>query len=148
MTKRQLAILLAHACSRMEGWDGADPRAGDNTLVRQNRNPIALTSWGSQPIVKGLVKFKKPQDGWEAAYHQWEKIIERPVTLFEAFEGKPGIYDGFASSKVGNDSESYAKFVSSLTGIPFDGVQLGTFVNQPIPTELKIALEDSLKTGE
>ena len=113
---------IATAISVMEGFPKAGSRAN-----RQN-NPGNLRSWGKTPIVEGFANFPTAAEGWSALRRQIWRNVDRGLTLYEFFGGKPNVYAGYAPDADGNRSRHYAEFVAKRAGIP---------VNVPLPDVLR-----------
>lgn len=103
---------IAVAISAMEGFPKAGSRAN-----RQN-NPGNLRSWGKTPIVEGFANFPTAAEGWSALRRQIWRNVDRGLTLYEFFGGKPNVYAGYAPDADGNRSRHYAEFVAKRAGIP------------------------------
>lgn len=103
---------IATAISVMEGFPKAGSRAN-----RQN-NPGNLRSWGKTPIVEGFANFPTAAEGWSALRRQIWRNVDRGLTLYEFFGGKPNVYAGYAPDADGNRSRHYAEFVAKRAGIP------------------------------
>lgn len=102
---------FAEAIAKMEGFY----RKG--TPAQRNNNPGNLRSWGTRPVVKGFAVFPTPEDGWTALRSQIVKNINRKLTMYEFFEGKPGVYGGYAPAADKNSPREYAEFVAKRLGI-------------------------------
>ena len=113
---------IAIAISEMEGFNKPGSRA-----QRQN-NPGNLRSWGKTPIVEGFANFPTAAEGWSALRRQIWRNVDRGLTLYEFFGGKPNVYAGYAPDADGNRSRHYAEFVAKRAGIP---------VNVPLPDVLR-----------
>ena len=113
---------IATAISVMEGFPKAGSRAN-----RQN-NPGNLRSWGKTPIVEGFANFPTAAEGWSALRRQIWRNVDRGLTLYEFFGGKPNVYAGYAPDADGNRSRHYAEFVAKRAGIP---------VNVPLPDVIR-----------
>lgn len=113
---------IAVAISAMEGFPKKGSRAN-----RQN-NPGNLRSWGKTPIVEGFANFPTAAEGWSALRRQIWRNVDRGLTLYEFFGGKPNVYAGYAPDADGNRSRHYAEFVAKRAGIP---------VNVPLPDVLR-----------
>lgn len=113
---------IATAISVMEGFPKAGSRAN-----RQN-NPGNLRSWGKTPIVEGFANFPTAAEGWSALRRQIWRNVDRGMTLYEFFGGKPNVYAGYAPDADGNRSRHYAEFVAKRAGIP---------VNVPLPDVIR-----------
>jgi hypothetical protein len=98
---------IALAIAEMEGYTKPD------SVARRNNNPGNLRTWGNRPIVDGFAYFDNIDSGAWALYQQIDKNIKRDLTLNEFFNGKPGVYAGYAPRSDGNDPEAYARFVAS-----------------------------------
>ena len=103
---------IAIAISAMEGFPKKGSRAN-----RQN-NPGNLRSWGKTPIVEGFANFPTAAEGWSALRRQIWRNVDRGLTLYEFFGGKPNVYAGYAPDADGNRSRQYAEFVAKRAGIP------------------------------
>ena len=103
---------IAVAISEMEGFNKPGSRA-----QRQN-NPGNLRSWGKTPIVEGFANFPTAAEGWSALRRQIWRNVDRGLTLYEFFGGKPNVYAGYAPDADGNRSRHYAEFVAKRAGIP------------------------------
>ena len=103
---------IAIAISVMEGFPKAGSRAN-----RQN-NPGNLRSWGKTPIVEGFANFPTAAEGWSALRRLIWRNVDRGLTLYEFFGGKPNVYAGYAPDADGNRSRHYAEFVAKRAGIP------------------------------
>ena len=103
---------IAIAISEMEGFNKPGSRA-----QRQN-NPGNLRSWGKTPIVDGFANFPTAAEGWSALRRQIWRNVDRGLTLYEFFGGKPNVYAGYAPDADGNRSRHYAEFVAKRAGIP------------------------------
>lgn len=103
---------IAVAISAMEGFPKKGSRAN-----RQN-NPGNLRSWGKTPIVEGFANFPTAAEGWSALRRQIWRNVDRGLTLYEFFGGKPNVYAGYAPDADGNRSRHYAEFVAKRAGIP------------------------------
>lgn len=103
---------IAIAISAMEGFPKKGSRAN-----RQN-NPGNLRSWGKTPIVEGFANFPTAAEGWSALRRQIWRNVDRGLTLYEFFGGKPNVYAGYAPDADGNRSRHYAEFVAKRAGIP------------------------------
>lgn len=103
---------IAIAISEMEGFNKPGSRA-----QRQN-NPGNLRSWGKTPIVEGFANFPTAAEGWSALRRQIWRNVDRGLTLYEFFGGKPNVYAGYAPDADGNRSRHYAEFVAKRVGIP------------------------------
>ena len=103
---------IAIAISEMEGFNKPGSRA-----QRQN-NPGNLRSWGKTPIVEGFANFPTAAEGWSALRRQIWRNVDRGLTLYEFFGGKPNVYAGYAPDADGNRSRHYAEFVAKRAGIP------------------------------
>ena len=103
---------IAIAISEMEGFNKPGSRA-----QRQN-NPGNLRSWGKTPIVDGFANFPTAAEGWSALRRQIWRNVDRGLTLYEFFGGKPNVYAGYAPDTDGNRSRHYAEFVAKRAGIP------------------------------
>lgn len=113
---------IATAISVMEGFPKKGSRAN-----RQN-NPGNLRSWGKTPIVEGFANFPTAAEGWSALRRQIWRNVDRGLTLYEFFGGKPNVYAGYAPDADGNRSRHYAEFVAKRAGIP---------VNVPLPDVIR-----------
>ena len=113
---------IAIAISEMEGFNKPGSRA-----QRQN-NPGNLRSWGKTPIVEGFANFPTAAEGWSALRRQIWRNVDRGLTLYEFFGGKPNVYAGYAPDADGNRSRHYAEFVAKRAGIP---------VNVPLPDVIR-----------
>ena len=103
---------IAVAIPVMEGFPKAGSRAN-----RQN-NPGNLRSCGKTPIVEGFANFPTAAEGWSALRRQIWRNVDRGLTLYEFFGGKPKVYAGYAPDVDGNRSRHYAEFVAKRAGIP------------------------------
>lgn len=96
------------------------------SIPSKNNNPGDLRSWGSNPIQNGYAYFDTVRNGWIALITEIWDNIDRNLTLYEFFAGKPGVYPGYAPAPENNPLE-YARFISDHTGIPLDYVTIKTF---------------------
>lgn len=109
VTKSQLIQTFAEAIATMEGFYLRKPTP---TWAQRNNNPGNLRSWGRVPVVGGYASFSTPTDGWAALRVQIEKnLFKRKLTIAEFFNGKPGVYAGYAPAADSNDPLHYAEFV-------------------------------------
>lgn len=114
MTPDDFVQRFAEAIARMEGFY----RKG--TPAQRNNNPGNLRSWGTRPVVKGFAVFETPEAGWRALWAQIVKNINRRLTMYEFFAGKPGVYGGYAPAADKNRPREYAEFVAKRLGIDAD----------------------------
>lgn len=101
----------------------------EGSRARRNNNPGNLRGWDPN-LPKddaGFDIFPSIDKGVEALWRQIWKNINRGLTLREFFEGKPGIYPGYAPLSDGN-SKLYARTVSQYTGIPIDNVTIQSHI--------------------
>lgn len=122
MTQTQLIDSMAVAIARMEGYMDAayNPRPG--TIAYRNNNPGNLRVWGSLPQQSGYAVFPTAAEGWGALKIQIRLNLDRGLTLYEFFGGKPGVYPGYAPAADANHPKQYAEFVAAQVGIPPDAV--------------------------
>lgn len=103
---------IANAIATMEGF------FNNNSLAFKNNNPGNIRKWGKLPIVKGFASFPTAEAGWAALKRQISLNINRKLTLYEFFGGKPGVYPGYAPATDNNKPKQYAEFVAKKVGIP------------------------------
>lgn len=114
-------FILAVSIAWFEGW------FQPNSKARRHNNPGNLRHWIDTPVVNGYAVFPTPIDGFRALFRQIQKNISRGLTLREFFQGKEGVYPGYAPIADGNPS-IYADFVASKTGIPLDNESINDFI--------------------
>ena len=90
------------------------------SLAQKYNNPGNLRQWGEVPIVNGYAKFATIEHGWRALKRQVERLIDRNLTLYEFFGGKPNVYPGYAPAADNNHPKHYAEFVAQRAGIAPD----------------------------
>lgn len=102
-----LVILLAEAIAHFEGFYKND------TLAKKNNNPGNLRNWDSSlpKSTGGYDIFPSVERGFNALHRQVVKNIGRGLTLREFFEGKEGVYPGYAPKSDNNPTTSYIAFV-------------------------------------
>lgn len=122
MTREQLINGMAAAIARMEGYMDATGQPRSGTIAFNNNNPGNLRAWGNLPTANGYAVFPTAAEGWAALKRQIGLNIDRGLTLYEFFGGKPGVYPGYAPSSDGNKPATYAQFVATQIGIPPDAV--------------------------
>ena len=103
---------IAVAISEMEGFNKP------GSMAQRQNNPGNLRSWGKTPIVDGFANFPTAAEGWSALRRQIWRNVDRGLTLYEFFGGKPNVYAGYAPDADGNRSRHYAEFVAKRAGIP------------------------------
>lgn len=118
MTRASLIDMMAAAIARMEGY------YQPHTLAQLNHNPGNLRQWGEMPTKGGFAVFPTAEAGFNALKTQIRRNIERGLTMYEFFGGKPKIYGGYAPDTDGNHSKHYAEFVAQECGIAPDAVLL------------------------
>jgi len=116
---------IAVAISEMEGFNKP------GSMAQRQNNPGNLRSWGKTPIVDGFANFPTAAEGWSALRRQIWRNVDRGLTLYEFFGGKPNVYAGYAPDADGNRSRHYAEFVAKRAGIP---------VNVPLVPPLRAVL--------
>lgn len=115
--------MMMLAIANFEGYWISGSRA------RRNNNPGNLRGWSSR-LPKddaGFDIFPTAEEGWNALWQQIWLNIQRGLTLKQFFEGKPGVYPGYAPLK-DNNPPTYAKYVSQISGIPLDSVTIFHFI--------------------
>ena len=122
MTRDQLVNGMAAAIARMEGYMDATGQPRSGTIAYRNNNPGNLRAWGNLPTADGYAVFPSAADGWAALKRQIGLNIDRGLTLYEFFGGKPGVYPGYAPAADSNHPVNYAQFVAAQIGIPPDAV--------------------------
>lgn len=113
-TRSELVHEIALAIGKMEGF------GTPGTVATRNNNPGNLRKWGNVQIIDGFASFPSAAAGWEALRSQVSRNVKRGLTLREFFQGKPGVYPGYAPSSDGNRPSNYAEFVAGSVGIPVD----------------------------
>ncbi len=125
ITPQQLHIvwLMLLSIAEFEGFFINGSRA------QRNNNPGNLKGWDPNlpKDKKGFDIFPDLGRGIGALWTQIWINIFRDLTIREFFEGKPGVYPGYAPLPDGNTT-NYAKFVSNRTGIPLDNVEIKRFI--------------------
>lgn len=120
-----LVSAIADAITQVES--GGNP----NALNFRNNNPGNLVTWGSLPTSQGFAVFPTLAAGRAALESQIQTNINRDLTLYEFFAGKPGVYAGYASvgSSARNNPVAYAQTVAAAVGIdpntPLNLIQAG-----------------------
>jgi len=111
-----LVDAMALAIARREGFYVQDSKA------QRNHNPGNIRPWPDckLPVSGGMIAFPDDESGFKQLKAQIYRNIERGLTLYEFFGGKPGVYAGYAPAADQNDPKSYAEFVARLVGIPAD----------------------------
>lgn len=104
---------IADAISYVEGF-----HRKELTIARRQNNPGNLRSWGKTPVKNGYASFPTPGAGWAALRAQVRKNINRGLTLYEFFEGKPNVYPGYAPAADNNKPRRYAELVSKWVDVP------------------------------
>lgn len=115
-------VLVAHiaeAISHVEGF-----HRKELTIARRQNNPGNLRSWGKMPVKNGYACFPSLAAGWAALHAQVRKNLNRRLTLYQFFEGKPGVYAGYAPAADNNKPHRYAELVSKWVDVPPDVVVL------------------------
>jgi hypothetical protein len=108
---------IAIAMSQMEGFPVINSRARRNNNPGNIRDPGPHRIWPAYPIdEEGFLQLPTPMIGWNLLYHQILENIERGLTLYEFFAGKPGVYGGYAPSSDNNRPLQYASFVATRMG--------------------------------
>ena len=132
VTKSELIHVFAEAIGTMEGF------YKHNTWAQKNNNPGNIRVWGKNPQVGGFVRFETVAKGWGALYTQVDKnLFTRRLTILEFFQGKPGVYGGYAPAADKNNPTHYAEFVRQFvvrkTGLTIADVNvvLATFTFAP-----------------
>lgn len=119
-----LAWLLLLSIAEFEGFWQTGSRA------KRNNNPGNLRGW--DPTLpkdeKGFDIFPDLYSGVRALWQQIWININRNLTLREFFEGKPGVYPGYAPLS-DNNSAAYARFVAKKTGIPLDSIPIKQYID-------------------
>ncbi len=105
-----LIDIIAEAIARKEGF------YKPGSLARRQNNPGNLRSWGDTPITKGYAAFVSLDKGWKALRKQILLNINRELTFYEFFSGKPGVYSGYSPAKNSNNPTLYAIDVASAVG--------------------------------
>lgn len=101
--------VFVRAIATMEGFYKS------GTLAQKNNNPGNLRSWAGTETSGGYARFKRPEDGWRALRIQTERnLFIRRLTILEFFQGKRGVYPGYAPKADNNNPEGYAEFVRSF----------------------------------
>jgi hypothetical protein len=111
-----LVDALSGAIARREGF------YVPNSKAQRNHNPGNIRPWPDckLPTAGGMILFPDDAAGFKQLKAQIYKNIERGLTLYEFFGGRPGVYAGYAPAADHNDPKSYAEFVARLVGIPAD----------------------------
>lgn len=101
----------------------------ENSRAWRNRNPGNLRGWSPRTPKDsgGFDIFPTWQDGWNALWAQIWRNIMRNLTLRQFFEGKAGVYPGYAPLSDGNPA-TYSRFVSEISGIPIDGTTIIEYI--------------------
>lgn len=87
------------------------------TIPQRLNNPLCLRHWknaAGAPYseINGFVNFPDVEAGWAAGYVQCKiNILKRGLTFKEFFNGKPGVYDGFAPARDKHNPLAYAQKV-------------------------------------
>jgi hypothetical protein len=123
MKKEKFVESLSHAIAQMEGF------YKPHTISAKNNNPGNLRSWGKRPIVNGFASFDTEEEGFAALRDQINLNINRGLSLYEFFAGKPKVYPGYSPQKDGNDPLSYALFAARVTKIPDIYVPIKDFLS-------------------
>jgi hypothetical protein len=97
--------------------------------ARRNNNPGNLRGWSQNNPKddKGFDRFPNAEAGWNALWRQVWLNVFRDLTLREFFYGKQGVYPGYAPLS-DNNPASYARWVSTTTGIPLDNVTILSYI--------------------
>ena len=107
MKKKEVIELIAKRIAKMEGFGRR------TSIAARHNNPGNLRAWGTFPVVKGFAVFPDAETGWRALRKQIQVNIDRNLSFYEFFAGKPGVYPGYAPVEDGNNSLNYAVFVAS-----------------------------------
>lgn len=99
------------------------------TRAHRNNNPGNLRGWSrSNPKDdKGFDIFPTLQAGVDALWRQIWLNIYRDLTVREFFQGKPGVYPGYAPIS-DNNPATYASFVSKTAQIPVDNITIRNYI--------------------
>lgn len=119
----ETAWLLLLAIAQFEGyWQ-------DGSRARRNNNPGNLRGYdpGVPKDAGGFDIYPSISAGVSALWGQIWKNVYRGLTLREFFDGKPGIYPGYAPRSDGNPA-TYPATVSKWTGIPLDSETIWQFI--------------------
>lgn len=121
-----IAVLIAY----FEGFFSEGSRA------RRNNNPGNLRGWSkkNRKDPDGFDIFQDLATGWNALLKQVEKNIFRDLTVREFFEGKPGVYPGYAPLSDGNPP-TYARFVADALQIPVDNISILALIRGVQPNQ-------------
>lgn len=117
---------IAQAIAQMEGFNTP------GTIAQRDNNPGNLRSGPGQTGTdsKGYAIFPDVSTGFAALNNQIQLNIDRGLTLYEFFGGKPGVYAGYAPSADSNNPIGYANFVAQQVGIdpsiPLNQIQAGS----------------------
>jgi hypothetical protein len=105
---------IAESIARMEGF------YRPQSLARRNNNPGNIRIWRDLPRQNGFVHFPDEGHGWAALRELVSRNIDRGLTLYEFFAGKPGVYAGYAPAADRNQPRQYAEFVARRCSIDPD----------------------------
>lgn len=103
-----IVTLIGEAIARYEGFY-------HKARADSNNNPGNLKGWdkNNPKDSSGFDIFKSRSAGFNALYRQIEKnIFERELSLQEFFEGKIGVYGGYAPASDKNEPIKYAQYVA------------------------------------
>jgi len=128
-------VWFAVAIAIMEGYMDRDFRLLSGNRAVRNRNPGNIRNWSSR-LPKddaNFTIFASDADGWAALFRQIGLNINRDLTLWEFFAGKPGVYGGYAPS-FENNTQNYVNFVreyvARMSGVDFGNRSLKTTFNE------------------
>jgi hypothetical protein len=112
-TGNSLIDSLANAIARMEGYNVA------GSVAQRNNNPGNLRAGTGQigTDANGYAIFPSVDAGFAALDNQIQLNINRGLTLTQFFQGKPGVYAGYAPAADSNDPTNYANTVAGWLGI-------------------------------
>ena len=117
-TREELIDAFAYAIGKREGFYNIGPNP---TRAQRNRNPGNMRPWTGCLYPKdkdNFVVFPTIQEGWMFLKKQCDRnIFIRHLTFNEFFQGKFGVYAGFAPASDGNKPNAYAAFVVSVLSV-------------------------------
>ena len=100
---------FAIAMATMEGF------YKPGSMAQRNNNPGNIRPWKNCPfpVVDNMIVFPTASRGWAQLHAQIRKNIQRGLTCYEFFGGKPGVYAGYAPAADKNDPKRYAEYVAA-----------------------------------